>query len=102
MVGILSGAYSTIFIATPFLVVLKEREPEFAKRKSAGLREKVEDFDVPEEVEPESVPVEEAPVAAPLPVDGPAEADEGVAASAAARREARRKRRRAKPHGRAR
>ena len=102
IVGILSGAYSTIFIATPFLVVLKEREPEFAKRKSAGLREKVEDFDVPEEVEPESVPVEEAPVAAPLPVDGPAEADEGVAASAAARREARRKRRRAKPHGRAR
>ena len=102
MVGILSGAYSTIFIATPFLVVLKEREPEFAKRKSAGLREKVEDFDVPEEVEPESVSVEEAPVAAPLPVDGPAEADEGVAASAAARREARRKRRRAKPHGRAR
>ena len=52
MVGILSGAYSTIFIATPFLVVLKEREPEFAKRKSAGLREKVEDFDVPEEAEP--------------------------------------------------
>jgi SecD/SecF fusion protein len=102
MVGILSGAYSTIFIATPFLVVLKEREPEFAKRKSAGLREKVEDFDVPEVVEPESVPVEEAPVAAPLPVEGPAEADEGVAASAAARREARRKRRRAKPHGRAR
>ena len=33
LVGIASGAYSTIFIATPLLVVLKEREPEYAKRK---------------------------------------------------------------------
>ena len=104
MVGILSGAYSTIFIATPFLVVLKEREPEFAKRKSAGLREKVEDVDLPEEAEaePETVPVEEAPVAAAVPVDGPAEPGDGATTSAAARREARRKRRRTRPHGRAR
>jgi SecD/SecF fusion protein len=104
LVGIISGAYSTIFIATPALVVLKEREPEFAKRKSAGLREKVEDVDIPEEAEPETVPVEEAPVAAAIPVevDGPAEPDGGAAESAAARREARRKRRRARPHGRAR
>ena len=79
------------------LVILKEREPEFAKRKTAGLREKLDEVDgeeppLPEE--PESV--EEEPVQAePLPVppgDG----------SAAARREARRKRRRARPHGRAR
>ena len=35
LVGIASGAYSTIFIATPLLVVLKEREPEYAKRKDA-------------------------------------------------------------------
>jgi hypothetical protein len=105
MVGILSGAYSTIFIATPFLVVLKEREPEFAKRKSAGLREKVEDVGLPEEraeAEPETVPVAEAPVAAAVPVDGPAEPGEGAAASATARREARRNRRRTRPHGRAR
>jgi SecD/SecF fusion protein len=106
MVGILSGAYSTIFIATPFLVVLKEREPEFAKRKSAGLREKVEDVDLPEEAdaeaEPETVPVEEAPVAAAVPADGPPEPGDGASTSAAARREARRKRRRTRPHGRAR
>jgi SecD/SecF fusion protein len=102
LVGIVSGAYSTIFIATPALVVLKEREPEFAKRKTAGLREKVDDVDVPEEAEPESVPVEEAPVAAAVPVDSPVDPDDGAATSAAARREARRKRRRAKPHGRAR
>jgi SecD/SecF fusion protein len=104
MVGILSGAYSTIFIATPFLVVLKEREPEFAKRKSAGLREKVEDVDLPGEAdaEPETVPVEEAPVAAAVPADGPPEPGDGASTSAAARREARRKRRRTRPHGRAR
>jgi len=104
MVGILSGAYSTIFIATPFLVVLKEREPEFAKRRSAGLREKVDEADLPEEAEaePEIVPVEEAPVAAAVPVDGPPEPGDGPATSAAARREARRKRRRTRPHGRAR
>jgi SecD/SecF fusion protein len=106
MVGILSGAYSTIFIATPFLVVLKEREPEFAKRKSAGLREKVEDVDLPEEAdaeaEPETVPVKEAPVAAAVPADGPLEPGDGAPTSAAARREARRKRRRTRPHGRAR
>jgi SecD/SecF fusion protein len=97
LVGITSGAYSTIFIATPLLVILKEREPEFAKRKAAGLREKLEfdEGEAPvEEPEPE-IPAEE-PVAGPVPppvTDG----------SAAARREERRKRRRAgRPHGRAR
>jgi SecD/SecF fusion protein len=99
LVGILSGAYSTIFIATPLLVVLKEREPEFAKRRTAGLREKVGALDTPEDEAPAPVP-EEAPVA-PVPVgDGRTEPDGGT--TAAARREARRKRRRAKPHGRAR
>jgi SecD/SecF fusion protein len=99
LVGIGSGAYSTIFIATPLLGILKERQPEWAKRKGAGLREKVEEGEVVEVLpEPELV----APV--PAPTDGavePAPADE-AAATAAARREARRKRRRARPHGRAR
>jgi SecD/SecF fusion protein len=98
LVGIGSGAYSTIFIATPLLVILKEREPEYAKRKSAGLQEKLE---VPEEerrvVEEEPVPVEEEAPVAPGPAPPPA-AD----GAAAARREARRKRRRTRPHGRAR
>jgi SecD/SecF fusion protein len=101
LVGIASGAYSTIFIATPLLVLLKDREPEWAKRRSAGLREKLEEVDgdgaepPPEEPEareePEEEPVPVAP-APPPPSDG----------SAAARREQRRKRRRARPHGRAR
>jgi SecD/SecF fusion protein len=100
LVGIASGAYSTIFIATPLLVILKEREPEFAKRKTAGLREKlepVEGEEVPAAAEPEpEVVAEEEPVAA-----GPPPPPGGDGA-AAARREARRKRRRTRPHGRAR
>ncbi|MDQ3822743.1 MAG: protein translocase subunit SecD, partial [Actinomycetota bacterium] len=36
LVGIGSGAYSSIFIAAPLVAVFKEREPEYARRK-AGL-----------------------------------------------------------------
>jgi SecD/SecF fusion protein len=101
LVGIASGAYSTIFIAAPMLVLIKEREPEYVKRKTAGLREKLEESGlepgpeepVAEEVPPEEVREEPAPAAA------PAVAGDGAAA---ARREARQKRRRARPHGRAR
>ena len=32
MVGIISGAYSSIFIAAPLLTIWKEREPEYARR----------------------------------------------------------------------
>jgi SecD/SecF fusion protein len=98
LVGITSGAYSTIFIATPLLAYLKEREPEYAKRKDAGLREKLELFE-PEEAEPQVV---EAPPAAPAAAPEPAPVAVGDGASAEARREERRKRRRARPHGRAR
>src|SRR4051812_11094315 len=35
LVGITSGAYSSIFIAAPLLTSWKEREPEFARRKAA-------------------------------------------------------------------
>ncbi|MGH2994988.1 MAG: protein translocase subunit SecD, partial [Gaiellaceae bacterium] len=83
LIGIGSGAYSTIFIATPILTMIKEREPEWEKRKSAGLREKLEltqDVDgkpvAVEEEEPEPVSVVEPEPALP---DEPA--------AAAARRE---------------
>jgi SecD/SecF fusion protein len=102
LIGIGSGAFSTVFIATPFLAVLKEREPEWAKRKGAGLREKLEEGKVVEVLpEPEPVPV--ATPAVPVTDGGaePAVTDE-AAATAAARRAARRKRKRARPHGRAR
>jgi SecD/SecF fusion protein len=100
MVGITAGAYSSIFVAAPLLAWLKEREPEFERRKGAGHVEKAETLTAAPE--PVTVPVAEevpAPVAAPEPDggDGAKAAD-----AAAARREARRKRRRARPHGRSR
>jgi SecD/SecF fusion protein len=118
LIGIVSGAFSTVFIATPFLAVLKEREPEFARRKDAGLQEKLEtvgeqtDRTKPEpepgpepEVEPE--PEAEKELVAVADDGEPAASDkasttDGSPEGAAARREARRKRRRARPHGRAR
>jgi predicted RND superfamily exporter protein len=95
MVGILSGAYSSIFIAAPLLCILKEREPEYARRKGEtmtkrGLEEAMEESE-------EELAQEPAPALAPVAtVDGPA------ASAAAAKREQRRQRRRARPHGRAR
>jgi SecD/SecF fusion protein len=98
IVGIASGAYSSIFIAAPLLTVWKEREPEFARRKDvkvtkAGLEEAFEDAE-------EAAAAEPAPELAPVAtVDG---ADGSTAAAAQAKRERRRQRRRARPHGRAR
>jgi SecD/SecF fusion protein len=36
LVGILSGAYSSIFVASPILTLLKEREPQYRKMKLAA------------------------------------------------------------------
>src|SRR6059058_4382464 len=97
MVGIASGAYSSIFIAAPLLTIWKEREPEYARRKDvkitkAGLEDAFEEAE-------EAAAAEPAPELAPVPtVDG----DDGAGASAQAKRERRRQRRRARPHGRAR
>jgi SecD/SecF fusion protein len=104
MVGISVGAISTIFIATPLLTVLLEREPEFKRRidrDETGDRadlKALKDAEVAAaaEPEPELVPT---PVA--TPTDG-AGAPAASAAAAAAKRERRRQRRRARPHGRAR
>ena len=95
MVGIASGAYSSIFIAAPLLAILKEREPEYARRKGETLTKRGMD-DALEEAE-ELAAEQPAPALAPVAtVDGPA------ASGAAAKREQRRQRRRARPHGRAR
>ena len=108
--GIGSGAYSSIFLAAPLLAALKEREPEFARRRddlgalagvsSVGgvLAEEAQeiaaadgDGEVVEEDEQEAeVAARPAPVAAP-PV-GPV----------SSKRERRRQRRASRPHGRAR
>jgi SecD/SecF fusion protein len=94
IVGITSGAYSSIFIAAPLLTILKEREPEFARRKDV----KVEGDGRAAEVVLEQA--EEAAAAEPAPDLSPVDAIERVAAEA--KRERRRQRRRARPHGRAR
>jgi SecD/SecF fusion protein len=96
MVGIASGAYSSIFIAAPLLAILKEREPEYVRRKGetlskSGMEAVLEEAE--EQAADEPAPEFVAPIAT---VDGPA------AAAAAAKRERRRQRRRARPHGRAR
>jgi SecD/SecF fusion protein len=39
IVGVTSGAYSSIFIAAPILTIWKEREPEYARRKETATAE---------------------------------------------------------------
>ena len=94
MVGIVSGAYSSIFIAAPLLTILKEREPEFARRKDVTVDGDGRAAEVALEQ------AEEAAAAEPAPDLSPVDAIERVAAEA--KRERRRQRRRARPHGRAR
>ncbi|MGB2952876.1 MAG: protein translocase subunit SecD [Gaiellaceae bacterium] len=93
MVGIASGAYSSIFIAAPLLTILKEREPEYARRKEVA----------PERVDGDRVleRAEEAAAAEPSPADlSPVTAVQHEVAQA--KRERRRQRRRTRPHGRSR
>ncbi|MEP6893881.1 MAG: protein translocase subunit SecF, partial [Gaiellaceae bacterium] len=91
-IGIASGAYSSIFVAAPLVAVLKEREPEYARR--------VDDMTAIEGsvgglVDDRSA----APRIAPEPATaGPAVP--GLSSADAAKRERRRQRRSNRPHGR--
>jgi SecD/SecF fusion protein len=98
IVGITSGAYSSIFIAAPALAILKEREPEYARRK--GLDLPVDGDGRAAEAVLEQA--EEAAAAEPTPDLSPVAAVERVVSDAEAKRERRRQRRRARPHGRSR
>jgi SecD/SecF fusion protein len=91
IVGITVGAYSSIFVAAPLLAMLKEREPEFARRR---------DTVAPAEAKP-GLP---EPVAAAGDGGGPAAPPIAAPADtkAASKRERRRQRRSTRPHGRAR
>jgi SecD/SecF fusion protein len=93
LVGILSGAYSSIFIAAPLLTIWKEREPEYAHRKD------VEPAFTDGQAEAVLEEAEAAAAAEPTPSLIPAEP---AGATRDARRERRRQRRRTRPHGRAR
>ncbi len=94
MVGIASGAYSSIFIAAPLLTISKEREPEYARRKAQP--EPSGDGAATLEA------AEEAAAAEPAPDPSPVAAAERAVGGSQEKRERRRQRRRARPHGRAR
>jgi SecD/SecF fusion protein len=108
LVGISISAFSTIFVAAPFLAVLLEHAPEYKGRKDTGEADAMraaadgrrplpEPAPVVEEEEEEEAPVVAGSVATTAP-STPAPAD----GSEASKRERRRQRRRARPHGRAR
>jgi SecD/SecF fusion protein len=116
IVGVISGAYSSIFIAAPLLTMWKEREPEYARRKHLAAQ----DGDGPDGGTPArrrpwqpkggpaldsgTLALEESEAAlAAEPTPGllpPATSPEPATASA--RREKRQQRRRSRPHGRSR
>jgi SecD/SecF fusion protein len=110
IVGVASGAYSSIFIAAPLLTMWKEREPEFAKRKQLAAAGAI---DLPADPKSRNKRAE-AEIAAAVAESEQALANEStpelvdVATAtpsepgAQARREKRRQRRRTRPHGRAR
>src|SRR5436190_75350 len=103
LVGIASGAYSSIFIAAPLLTMWKEREPEYARRKGETVIGKRGMEEILEQAE-EAAAAEPAPELARVPtptVDGGGAPAPATSASQA-KRERRRQRRRARPHGRAR
>jgi SecD/SecF fusion protein len=113
LVGITSGAYSSIFIAAPLLTILKEREPEYARRMAmppaavvdgkAPATRTVRGKPVPVPADPQELALEESEQAlAAEPAPALLDLNPPDAAGAQARREKRRQRRRSRPHGRAR
>jgi SecD/SecF fusion protein len=113
LVGIGSGAYSSIFVAAPLYAALKEREPDFARRRddlgalegvaSVGgvllpdeLQEDVDEEDggVQEEPEAEALARPKAPIVPQPPAAG------GIGPPGSSKRERRRQRRASRPHGR--
>jgi len=94
LIGITSGAYSSIFIASPLLYIWKRREPEYARRKPtlAG------DGDGALATATAAAAAQPAPAAMAQPVG----VAEGTVSRSQEKRERRKQRRRARPHGRAR
>jgi SecD/SecF fusion protein len=108
LVGIGAGSYSSIFLAAPLLAMLKEREPEFARRRDdlgalAGMATVGGTLAIEaEELAAEDGDVDgdgtgEAPADTPRPAPVPT-----PGASVSSKRERRRQRRATRPHGRAR
>jgi SecD/SecF fusion protein len=97
LIGVTSGAYSSIFIAAPLLTMWKEREPEYAKRRGQDrLLTDAEQEVVLEEAEAAAA-AEPAPFVPEMPAATHAGAPSG---GDGAKRERRRQRRQSRPHGR--
>jgi SecD/SecF fusion protein len=96
MIGITSGAYSSIFIAAPLLATWKEREPEYARRKTSDSVEGSVGDRVLRQAELAAAeePTPQTPVDV---VESALDGDDDEA-----KRERRRQRRKTRPHGRAR
>jgi SecD/SecF fusion protein len=104
LVGIGAGSYSSIFLAAPLLAVLKEREPEFARRRDdLGALAGMETVGGTLAVEAGQILAEETAAAAAAP-ETPVTAVPAPAApvSPSSKRERRSRRRASRPHGRAR
>jgi SecD/SecF fusion protein len=99
LIGIGSGAYSSIFIGAPLVAMFKEQEPEYARR-----RDDEDAVDVSVGGALTEVPATEPAVARPVPAAAQAApvapADVPLSTAAAAKRERRRQRRTGRPHGR--
>jgi len=107
IVGVTSGAYSSIFIAAPLLTIWKEREPEYVRRKAQAAAEvsSVDGDGRGELADPGAAALaasEEALASEPTPELVDAVSSTPSEPSAQARREKRRQRRRSRPHGRSR
>jgi SecD/SecF fusion protein len=98
LVGVTSGAYSSIFIAAPIVTLWKQREPEYARRKGQTSVEGLPPGRLLQQAEAAAAeePTPETPV------DVIEAVIEGNGDDDAAKRERRRQRRRSRPHGRAR
>jgi SecD/SecF fusion protein len=109
LVGVTSGAYSSIFIAAPLLTIWKEREPEYARKKqlaSVGEEEPAPAVDGGKRRrDPGAIALAESEQSlAEEPTPGLVDVVTATPSepAAQARREKRRQRRRSRPHGRAR
>ena len=112
LVGIGSGAYSSIFLAAPFLAMLKEREPEFARRRDdLGALAGTESVGGTLAAEAEAVAAADGDGLVPVDGDGageeplrpepvPARTSPQTPGQSSSKRERRRQRRASRPHGR--
>jgi SecD/SecF fusion protein len=110
LVGIGSGAYSSIFLAAPLVAALKEREPEFQRRRddlgalagvaSVGGTIAAEAAEAAAETDGSGDAEEASETKPPKPVPGAPTPSSPVTPSS--KRERRRQRRASRPHGRAR